>query len=375
MDVTCCAYALATQDVCESHDTCYEDKVEAYNAVKAIVQAEEKVKKVEWRVYSRIECLLPVLGTDEAAKIEECRAQTHSTTHLDIEYPAIPEKSACQVEQGYPGTEAYQNANYASLPDNAKGKAVAVCAGMTGSMSVAAHSTASGPVIKVSSAGYTVGNYVHFFVKGEEVALNINSLGHKRGLHFATLNADLSTKSTGAFDTYHVQDDVTAMVNYVQAIPAGTLVLVGCWDECSNLMTADAYAALRSVGGTDQTLSFRQSFALVGVKNGEGIEKHSTTGPVDVEVSANKVQELLRPAYSETVGDCRYAGGGHDNYGTGNGDLASCKAQCNADPRCDAFDASASVATSSSTCWWLQNKGGKSPTGNGNAGSLCVIKQ
>jgi len=131
MDETCCEYALATKGVCTSHATCYEDKVAAYKVVKAIIEGEEKVKKVEWRVYSRIECLLPVLGTDNAAKIEECRAKEHSTSHLDIEYPDVPEKVACQTEQAYPGTEAYKAAHFGNLPDEAKGKSVAVCAGMT----------------------------------------------------------------------------------------------------------------------------------------------------------------------------------------------------------------------------------------------------
>jgi len=140
MDVTCCEYALATKSVCTSGDTCYEDKVEAYKAVEAIIKGEEKVKKVEWRVYSRIECLLPVLGTDNAAKIDECRAKEHSTSHLDIEYPKIPEKSECTPEQDFPGTEAYKNAHFDNLPDNAKGKDVAVCAGMNAvSISVARH--------------------------------------------------------------------------------------------------------------------------------------------------------------------------------------------------------------------------------------------
>jgi len=131
MDVTCCAYALATKGVCTAHGTCYEDKVAAYKAVKAMVEAEEKIKKVEWRVYSRIECLLPVLGTDQAAKIDACVAKVHSTSHLDIEYPTIPEKSTCKVEQDFPGTEAYKNAHFASLPDNAKGETVAMCTGMS----------------------------------------------------------------------------------------------------------------------------------------------------------------------------------------------------------------------------------------------------
>jgi len=132
MDVTCCEYALATKGVCTNHDTCYEDKVAAYKAVEAIIKGEEKIKKVEWRVYSRIECLLPVLGTDNAAAIDACREKEHSTSHLDIDYPKIPEKTACEAVQDFPGTEAYKNEHFGNLPENAKGKAVAVCAGMEG---------------------------------------------------------------------------------------------------------------------------------------------------------------------------------------------------------------------------------------------------
>jgi len=126
------------------HDTCHDDKVAAYEAVKAIIEAEEKVRKVEWRVYSRIECLLPVLGTDDAAKIEECRTKEHSTSHLDIEYPAIPEKSKCTEDQAFPGTETYKKDHFGTLPDNAKGQAVAVCTGMnTGSTIAVAHTVAA----------------------------------------------------------------------------------------------------------------------------------------------------------------------------------------------------------------------------------------
>jgi len=131
-DKECCTYALATKTTCTHHDTCYEDKVDKYNKVKGLIEAEEKVAKVEWRVYSRIECLLPVLGTDDAAKIEECRAQAHSTAHLDIDYPAIPAKGSCVIEAAYPGTAAYRNAHYGSNPASAQAQDVAVCAGLAG---------------------------------------------------------------------------------------------------------------------------------------------------------------------------------------------------------------------------------------------------
>jgi len=130
MDVTCCQYALATKDTCEDHDTCYKDKVADYTSMKAMVESEEKIRKVEWRVYSRIECLLPVLGTDNSTGIETCRAQEHSTTHLNIDYPGIPGKSSCAIEAAYPGTDTYYNDHYGSLPENAKGEPVATCVGM-----------------------------------------------------------------------------------------------------------------------------------------------------------------------------------------------------------------------------------------------------
>jgi len=133
MDTTCCEYALATKHVCTSHDTCYKDKRAAYeNEILPLVKAEEKAKKVEWRVYSRIECLLPILGTSDTHEIEKCRKKTHDTDHLTVPEPNIPDKSACQPEKAFPGTDAYHNTHFGTLPENAKGKNVAECTGLTG---------------------------------------------------------------------------------------------------------------------------------------------------------------------------------------------------------------------------------------------------
>jgi hypothetical protein len=132
MDVTCCEYSIATKDVCVSHGTCYQDKVAAYKDVEAIIQAEEKTKKVEWRVCNRIECLLPILGTSDAHEIEKCRVKTHDTGHLNIAYPAIPANSTCPVDLAFPGTETYYTTHFGPLPENAKGKDVDMCTGMIG---------------------------------------------------------------------------------------------------------------------------------------------------------------------------------------------------------------------------------------------------
>jgi len=131
-DITCCEYSIATKDVCVSHNTCHRDKVAAYKEVEAIIQAEEKVKKVEWRACDRIECLLPILGTSDAHEIEKCREKTHDASHLSITYPAIPANSTCPVDLDFPGTEPYYTTHFGLLPENAKGKDVEQCTGMAG---------------------------------------------------------------------------------------------------------------------------------------------------------------------------------------------------------------------------------------------------
>jgi len=138
-EVVCCHYALATKDTCDSYGTCFEDKVAEYRQVKGLVEKQEKVKKVEWRVWSRIECLLPALDTDNSAKIAECKAiKEHNTDHLTITYPDEPAKDSCTIEAAYPGTDAYYKAHMASLPDDAKGRPVAQCVGLTGTQACTA---------------------------------------------------------------------------------------------------------------------------------------------------------------------------------------------------------------------------------------------
>jgi len=130
-DEGCCKYALETKRTCEAHDQCHRDKVEAYEKVKELFKEEEKMRKVEWRVYSRIECLLPILGTSDTKNIDKCRnIVEHDTTHLTLKYPDPPAKSPCVVEVAYPGTPAYYNAHYGSLPGNAQAQDVLPCTGM-----------------------------------------------------------------------------------------------------------------------------------------------------------------------------------------------------------------------------------------------------
>jgi hypothetical protein len=133
LDVVCCKYALVTKDTCESYGTCHEEKVAEHNSLKEALKREEKVQEVAWRVFTRIECLLPLLGTDDHAGIEACREKVHASPH-SIGEPVIPDPAECAVEEAYPGTDGYYKAHYANLPENAKGEAVAQCVGMATGM-------------------------------------------------------------------------------------------------------------------------------------------------------------------------------------------------------------------------------------------------
>jgi len=156
-EVSYCQYALTTKGTCDSYGTCYEDKVAEYRLVKEIVESEEKLKKVEWRVYSRIECLLPVLGTDDADAIETCRKKTYSLE--GIAYLEIPGKDACTIEAAYPGTNAYDTAHMAPLPDDAKGIPVAKCVGLSAQVVQAAAETIDCSSMGGTDCGTSLGSW------------------------------------------------------------------------------------------------------------------------------------------------------------------------------------------------------------------------
>jgi len=128
-EVSYCQYALATKGTCDSYGTCYEDKVAEYKSVREIINGEFKLKEVEYRVYSRIECLLPILGTNKADEIEKCRQKKYKLD--EIVAPGYGEEETCTAEAAYPGTDGYYTAHMEPLPENAKGNPVAKCVGMS----------------------------------------------------------------------------------------------------------------------------------------------------------------------------------------------------------------------------------------------------
>lgn len=84
----------------------YDTNVAAYRALELQVRKREADRKLEWDVLKRVICLLTVLTDPEdigdgylsdensKPKIDNCWNMQVSTTHLDITYPAVPDKLA-----------------------------------------------------------------------------------------------------------------------------------------------------------------------------------------------------------------------------------------------------------------------------------------
>jgi len=86
-EVSYCQYALATKGTCDSYGTCYEDKVSEYKSVEEIIKGEEKLKKIEYRVYSRIECPCLCLARIRQTRSRSAgRRRTASMTSLTLEF-------------------------------------------------------------------------------------------------------------------------------------------------------------------------------------------------------------------------------------------------------------------------------------------------
>ena len=88
-------------------------------------------------------------------------------------------------------------------------------------------------VILVKSAGFEGGNYAHIYVDGQEVPMKSNINGHFRGLHIVLINPESGQNiCQGIFDTYKSSDQFEAFLREQPPIPAGTIVIAACKDDC-----------------------------------------------------------------------------------------------------------------------------------------------
>jgi hypothetical protein len=121
----------------------------------------------------------------------------------------------------------------------------------------------AGPAgLLVRSAGEETGDFGHIYVNGVDVSPNT------RGYNLAALNPlDGRVLDRAAFDTHADPAASTALAAWVDALPDGVLVAGAVRDEASLSLTAEAVAALRSLGvQTDLRGHFRWGHAFIGGK-------------------------------------------------------------------------------------------------------------
>eukprot|EP00931_Biecheleriopsis_adriatica_P031342 TRINITY_DN18394_c0_g1_i1.p1 TRINITY_DN18394_c0_g1~~TRINITY_DN18394_c0_g1_i1.p1 ORF type:complete len:1877 (+),score=386.70 TRINITY_DN18394_c0_g1_i1:87-5717(+) len=121
--------------------------------------------------------------------------------------------------------------------------------------------------IQVKSAGGDDGNMAEFVLNGERVDLQSG-----RGLSVVILNRNGAIAEKHVYDTGYEASGAAPFATLISGLPAGTLVLVAAMDDASDNLTEDAKVALESLGATKaRRISYRGSYALVGVKGGAAL--------------------------------------------------------------------------------------------------------
>ena len=161
-------------------------------------------------------------------------------------------------------------------------------------LSLGKHRIAS---VSIQAAGYMDGNYAIFRIDGEPIFLG------KRGINVVAVDS-----SSGAilgkkiFDTYASAEQADSLALFVNALPAGTIVLAGIRDEGVANITEAAYQALESIGSARiRQVNLRDSWAIIGRKGapaGTVPEAHSSSGSGPVHVEA----ELFFPDGGDSWG-------------------------------------------------------------------------
>ena len=146
-------------------------------------------------------------------------------------------------------------------------------------------SPSGGPVaFRITSAGGLDGNIAEFYVDGSKIELEVG-----RGLSIVVLGETGNVVSKHVYDTGYQAEGSGPLTELLNSLPDGTLVLMAAMDDASESLTAEAKAAITAFGATKLgELSYRGSYALIGVKRGAAIAEKvaaSGEGPVTIEES------------------------------------------------------------------------------------------
>ncbi len=152
--------------------------------------------------------------------------------------------------------------------------------GMTSKQSPLAVSPVS---LVARSAGSEVGDFAHIYVNGED--RSPNGIGY----NVVVVNPQSgAVEASASFNTFASDAESARLAQFIAGIREGRIVAVAVRDEASRYLTADAVAALQSIGaGEDLRGKWRWSHAVIGVKGappGSVVEMASETMPAQAVV-------------------------------------------------------------------------------------------
>jgi hypothetical protein len=133
--------------------------------------------------------------------------------------------------------------------------------------------------VVVQSSGQPYGDQASIRVGIGEVAAN------RRGYNLVALEPSGGIQDRVTFDTCGDPAASGALARWVQALPAGTIVLGAVKDDASSLLAAVAVDALATLGlHGDLRGGYRESHAFVGLKGARPGSALEALGPRAVEV-------------------------------------------------------------------------------------------
>lgn len=129
-----CDHVSMETEACRTYGTCRVQTLEAYKLTVASADSDTSDRQTEWKVLSRIECMLEVIAEDpgdvDEEALKDCTdLKQYKTENLKMNYTCDMQEVACRVTETYPGTSHY-NELLTGLTPTAPAMPVQRCSGM-----------------------------------------------------------------------------------------------------------------------------------------------------------------------------------------------------------------------------------------------------
>jgi len=144
-------------------------------------------------------------------------------------------------------------------------------------------------VLSVISAGFYAGANCVISLNSK----NILSNSYFTGMGIAVIDpVNLKVDTSASFQLFNQPANMQALVNFINSIQQGKIVVIGVSDDAANNMTSSLQDAIKSLGSTKiDSLQFRGSWAIIGIKGAAANDPRvieQVKGPYDGLVSLSK---------------------------------------------------------------------------------------